>query len=88
MVRYLREHPQAILEINTFTDSSGDEKVNQQPSEQRAAAIADYLRSRGIPKRQIKAQGFGERFPMAPNNTPEGRQKNRRVVFRLVKPIA
>lgn len=87
IVRYLRENPRAIMEVNTFTDSSGDEQRNQELSNLRATGIADYLRSRGIPKRQIKARGFGERFPIAPNNTPVGRRKNRRVVFRLVKPI-
>lgn len=87
IVRYLREHPKAIMEINTFTDSSGEAKRNQELSQLRAKAIADYLRSRGIPKRQIKARGFGERFPIAPNNTSDGRRKNRRVVFRVVKPI-
>ncbi|NRB49608.1 MAG: OmpA family protein [Saprospiraceae bacterium] len=87
ILRYLREHPKAIMEINAFTDGSGNANRNQELSQLRAKAIADYLRSRGIPKRQIKARGFGEKFPIAPNNTSDGRRKNRRVVFRLVKPI-
>ena len=61
------------------TDSIGTEAYNQKLSERRAAAVKDYLVSKGIPASKVTTIGKGETQPVATNKTTEGRQKNRRV---------
>ena len=61
------------------TDSVGSDAYNQRLSERRAAAVKDYLVSKGIPASKITTIGKGESQPVATNRTAEGRQKNRRV---------
>ena len=61
------------------TDSIGTERYNQRLSERRAAAVKEYLVSKGIPASKITTIGKGESQPVATNKTAEGRQKNRRV---------
>ena len=61
------------------TDSVGTDAYNQALSERRAAAVKDYLVSKGIPSAKVTTIGKGESQPVATNKTAEGRQKNRRV---------
>jgi OOP family OmpA-OmpF porin len=61
------------------TDSIGTDAYNQKLSERRAAAVKDYLVSKGIPASKVTTIGKGESQPVATNKTKEGRQKNRRV---------
>ena len=61
------------------TDSIGTDAYNQKLSERRAAAVKDYLVSKGIPASKVTTIGKGESQPVATNKTAEGRQKNRRV---------
>jgi OOP family OmpA-OmpF porin len=61
------------------TDSIGTDRYNQRLSERRAAAVKDYLVSKGIPASKVTTIGKGESQPVATNKTAEGRQKNRRV---------
>lgn len=61
------------------TDSVGTEQYNQGLSERRAAAVKEYLVSKGIPAAKVTTIGKGETQPVATNKTSEGRQKNRRV---------
>jgi OmpA-OmpF porin, OOP family len=61
------------------TDSVGTDAYNQKLSERRAAAVKDYMVSKGIPSAKITTIGKGESQPVATNKTAEGRQKNRRV---------
>jgi outer membrane protein OmpA-like peptidoglycan-associated protein len=75
----LLAHPGLTLQIEGHTDSVGSDEFNQKLSEQRADAVRDYLISQGISDSTISARGMGESNPIAPNETAEGRQKNRRV---------
>jgi OOP family OmpA-OmpF porin len=61
------------------TDSVGSDAYNQRLSERRAAAVKDYLVSKGIAAAKVTTIGKGESQPVATNKTSEGRQKNRRV---------
>ena len=61
------------------TDNVGTDAYNQRLSERRAAAVKEYLVSKGIPASKITTIGKGESQPVATNKTAEGRQKNRRV---------
>lgn len=73
------------ISVEGHTDAVGSEAFNQELSEQRAEQVASALISEGIDPQRITSKGFGERYPIAPNNTPEGldnprgRQENRRV---------
>ncbi|MFL6244383.1 MAG: OmpA family protein [Thermoanaerobaculia bacterium] len=75
----LRMNPDARIEIEGHTDSVGSEEMNQALSEKRAKAVRDYLASRGLPEVRISMVGLGESTPIASNDTPAGRQQNRRV---------
>ena len=61
------------------TDSVGTDAYNQKLSERRAAAVKDYLVSKGVASAKVTTIGKGESQPVATNKTAEGRQKNRRV---------
>ena len=79
MVEYMTHKKTARIEISGHTDSAGKKAVNKKLSQQRADAVRDYLVSRGIDADRIKAVGYGDEKPIAPNDTSEGRQKNRRI---------
>jgi outer membrane protein OmpA-like peptidoglycan-associated protein len=72
-------HPGLKLEVEGHTDAVGGDDYNQQLSEKRAGAVRDYLVQQGIPADAIVARGMGKTQPVASNDTPEGRQQNRRV---------
>jgi outer membrane protein OmpA-like peptidoglycan-associated protein len=67
------------LAVEGHTDSIGGDEYNRKLSEQRADAVRDYLVQQGIGADAITASGFGKSEPVAANDTPEGRQQNRRV---------
>ncbi len=73
------------IAVNGHTDADGSEGGNQTLSDARANQVRDSLIERGVPAEQLTAQGFGESQPIAPNDTPENKAKNRRVVFTVVK---
>ena len=72
-------HAGLELVVEGHTDSVGGYEYNQRLSEQRAGATRDYLVSQGVPADLVESQGFGKNDPVESNDTPEGRQKNRRV---------
>jgi outer membrane protein OmpA-like peptidoglycan-associated protein len=72
-------YPSLHLQIEGHTDSVGTDEYNQTLSEKRAGAVRDYLVQQGIAADSIEARGFGKTQPIASNETPEGRQQNRRV---------
>jgi OOP family OmpA-OmpF porin len=76
----LQDHPDLRLMIEGHTDSDGDEAQNQDLSERRAASVKAFLvDAYEIDASRLEATGFGESTPVAPNDTPEGKQQNRRV---------
>ena len=72
--------------IEGHTDNQGDEKANQQLSEQRAAAVFEVLSLQGVKPDRMQIKGYGQSKPMATNDTAEGRQKNRRVEIIIQAP--
>jgi outer membrane protein OmpA-like peptidoglycan-associated protein len=72
-------HPGLRLDVEGHTDSVGGDDYNQQLSEQRGAAVRDYLIQQGMPVSSVTARGFGKTQPVASNDTAQGRQQNRRV---------
>lgn len=79
MAEFLREYPERTIAIEGFTDSVGGDAYNQQLSERRAAAVRLALTDAGIAGSRIIVRGYGPSFPVASNDTAEGRQRNRRV---------
>jgi len=71
------------LKVSGHTDSSGSDAVNKKLSQSRALSVRKYLITKGLPVAKIQSTGYGESKPIAPNTTPEGRQKNRRVEFEI-----
>jgi outer membrane protein OmpA-like peptidoglycan-associated protein len=71
--------------IEGHTDNVGARALNLDLSKRRAKAVLEYLVGKGIDRKRLRSQGFGFDRPIAPNTTPLGRAKNRRVEFRLVK---
>ena len=67
------------INVTGHTDSQGAADYNQGLSERRAAEVKAYLVSKGIPAGKISTSGAGESSPVASNDTPQGRQQNRRV---------
>ena len=72
-------HPGLRLDVEGHTDSVGGDDYNQRLSEQRGAAVRDYLMQQGMPVSSVTAKGFGKTQPVASNDTAQGRQQNRRV---------
>ena len=79
LVEYMTHKKSARIEISGHTDDAGKKAANKKLSQQRADAVRDYLVSKGIDDDRIKAVGYGDEKPIAPNDTSEGRQKNRRI---------
>lgn len=73
------------LDIGGHTDSSGSSKLNQNLSKNRANAVKNYLLSKDVPASNITSAGYGSKYPIAPNETADGRKKNRRVEFKITK---
>jgi outer membrane protein OmpA-like peptidoglycan-associated protein len=84
VVRFLQENPTLRVEISGHTDSDGSEMYNLRLSQARAQAVVDYLVSRGISPSRLIAKGYGESRPVAPNDTPENKQKNRRTELKIL----
>jgi outer membrane protein OmpA-like peptidoglycan-associated protein len=79
VVEYMTHKKSVRIEIAGHTDNVGNQKTNKALSQKRADAVRDYIVSKGIDGARIKAVGYGDAAPVAPNTTPEGRQQNRRI---------
>ncbi|MFY9399018.1 MAG: OmpA family protein [Desulfomonilia bacterium] len=84
VVLVLKEYNKTLINITGHTDSTGSDSYNLTLSQKRAASVGQYLASHGIDPMRIATQGMGESAPIASNDTPEGRQLNRRVELELV----
>ena len=73
------------IEIAGHTDNNGSELANQLLSENRAKSVKSYLVKNGIEESRIKCVGYGEKQPIANNNSKQGRKTNRRIEIRILK---
>ena len=86
----MKQFPSIVIEISSHTDSKGDDAYNKKLSQKRAESVVNYLISRGIAANRLRAKGYGEEQPIAPNENPDGsdneagREKNRRTEFRII----
>jgi OOP family OmpA-OmpF porin len=74
------------LEIQGHTDSQGREEMNLALSQSRAQSVLNELRARRVLTSSFSAKGYGESLPLQDNDTEEGREANRRIEFRLIRP--
>jgi outer membrane protein OmpA-like peptidoglycan-associated protein len=79
LAEWLKKNPTRNLLIEGHTDNTGAEDFNQKLSQQRADAVKDALVSRGVGSDRITTKGYGPKYPVVANDTPAGRQQNRRV---------
>jgi len=79
-----QRYPDETVSVEGHTDNVGSVDYNQNLSERRAYGVKDYLASQGLPGSRITAVGYGETRPKASNDTPEGRQVNRRVEIHII----
>jgi outer membrane protein OmpA-like peptidoglycan-associated protein len=79
VVDFMTHKKSARVEISGHTDNVGKPKANKTLSEKRAQACRDYIVSKGVDRSRLEAIGYGDERPIAPNDTNEGREKNRRI---------
>ena len=84
LLDYMKLKNDIIIEIGGHTDNIGDDESNLKLSEARAETVKNYLVSKGISPNRILSKGYGENHPIDTNDTPEGRQKNRRTEVRIL----
>lgn len=85
VLKTLQENPEIEVEIRGHTDNSGKRNKNMQLSADRAESVKSWLTARGIAGSRMTTKGFGPDAPIAPNDTPENKQKNRRIEFSRTK---
>jgi outer membrane protein OmpA-like peptidoglycan-associated protein len=84
LINLLNENPTIKIELSSHTDDKGSDDYNQKLSQQRAQSVVDYLIQKGISTDRLTAKGYGETVPVAPNDTDENRQLNRRTEFKIL----
>lgn len=85
IAQILSTFPTVKLKIGGYTDNTGDPKVNQRLSTDRAFNVMNELVKLGIDKSRLSAEGYGDKFPVADNSSEEGRQQNRRISVRVTE---
>jgi len=85
LVKFMQEHPTALIELQGHTDNRGDFDLNLALSRQRVEVVKAFLVKKGIAANRITGKGFGSSRPIANNNREETRQLNRRVELVITK---
>ena len=84
LVDNLKMNSDIKIELSAHTDDVGADAYNFKLSDQRAAAVAEYLITKGIAKSRIISKGYGKTQPLVPNTSDENRAKNRRVELKVI----
>lgn len=84
VVQLLKDNPTLKIQINGHTDNSGSTADNMRLSENRARSVTAYLIAKGIAATRLSSKGWGDTQPVADNNTPEGRARNRRTELKVI----
>ncbi len=82
--RFLENNSTMKLEISGHTDNTGSLRINERLSGERAKSVVEYLIGRGISESMLVHIGYADSQPVAPNNSSEGRERNRRVEFKVL----
>lgn len=81
----MKAFPKLKVKLGGYTDNVGDPKSNLKLSTDRAFNVMNELVAMGVAKDRLSAEGYGDKHPVADNNTEEGRQQNRRIAVRVVE---
>ncbi|MBF9238839.1 OmpA family protein [Hymenobacter sp. BT683] len=84
LIEFLRQYQDVQIQVSGFTDNVGTPEANLQLSERRAESVVTYLSSHGIPPARLRAKGYGDRNPLAANDSEANRQLNRRIELRIL----
>ncbi len=79
LAKLMNSYPEYSMIIEGHTDNQGPIKENALRSQEQAEAVVKYLQSKGIDPKRLTFYGLGEDYPIAPNESKEGRAKNRRI---------
>ncbi|MCY1534811.1 Photosystem I chlorophyll a apoprotein A2 [compost metagenome] len=79
------QNPTIAIEIQGHTDNTGDDKMNEKLSANRAKAVYEYLLKENIPAKRLSYKGFGAAKPRTDNGSEEAKQQNRRTEFIITK---
>ena len=86
LAKFLKSHPKIKkLEIQAYSDNRGSSRLNKKLTRLQAKAVKKYLVEAGIKAKRLIPKGYGGANPVADNKTPEGREKNRRVEFVIIR---
>lgn len=80
----MKQQKTMTIEVAGYTDNVGSDANNQKLSQDRAESVRTYLLKKGIAAERIKAKGYGSSNPVAPNDSPQGRQQNRRTEIHVL----
>ncbi len=84
IAKVLKEYDKTLIQVNGYTDNTGNNAINLPLSQRRANAVADFLKVQGVAANRIIATGYGAANPIASNATAAGREQNRRVEIVLI----
>lgn len=84
IAKVLKEYNKTFIQVNGYTDSTGNDAINNPLSVKRANAVADFLKIQGVAANRLIANGYGSANPIASNATASGREQNRRVEIVLI----
>jgi outer membrane protein OmpA-like peptidoglycan-associated protein len=87
LLKIMRDNPGLVIELRGHTDDKGSNDYNFELSEKRALSVVEYLKKNGVGEHRTRYRGFGSSQPIAPNDTSEGRQENRRVEFLVIQKL-
>ena len=87
VIDMLEDHPDWRIRVEAHTDNTGTKAGNLSLSTRRAAAVMNYVTSRGIAKARVEPVGLGDAQPVAPNTTADGRTKNQRIEIVKLDPV-
>ncbi len=85
LYRFMRDYPLVEIEIGGHTNAIPDSDVCRRISQARAHTVEQYLIDKGIDFKRLIAVGYGKKYPIATNDTPEGRKRNQRVEIKILK---
>jgi outer membrane protein OmpA-like peptidoglycan-associated protein/tetratricopeptide (TPR) repeat protein len=85
LLDFLTENNTISIQVQGHTDNIGNDAGNLKLSENRAQSVFNYLREQGVSETRLSYKGFGKSMPVATNDTEEGRAKNRRTVFVIIR---
>ncbi|WP_449272092.1 OmpA family protein [Hymenobacter humi] len=84
LIEFLQQYKDVQIEVSGYTDNVGTPESNLQLSERRAESVVKYLSGHGISPTRLRSKGYGERHPLAANDSEAHRQLNRRIELHIL----